>query len=128
MGNTISTSYQINGSRFFTAKVSITGDGSGEATAVDIIDVANLTGLPTKFKIRNIAWQFNEFNAKLYWDASSDVLALALNQYEGDIDFFEKTGAPLINDAGSGVTGKLQLTTVGLGSGDAGTIFIRGYH
>ena len=128
MANTITTSYKINGSRNFTAIVSIIGDGSGEASAVDIIDVANLTGTPTKFKIRNIAWQFNTFDAKLYWDATADVLAVALNQYEGDLDFYECCGTPLINNAGAGVTGKLQLTTVGLGSGDAGTIIIRGYH
>jgi hypothetical protein len=128
VANSVTTTYPLNGSRNFTAKIDIVGDGTGEATAVDVIDVANLTGTPTKFKIKRITWQFNEFNAKLYWDASTDVLATALNQYEGDIDFFDSAGVPLINNAGSGVTGKLQLTTVGLGSGDAGTIYIHGYH
>lgn len=128
MANSITVTYLINGSRYFTAKVDFVCDSTAELSAVDVIDPSALTGKPTKFKIRNISWQLSDFFVKLLWDATSDVPALTLNQYEGDIDFFEETGAPLVNNAGSGVTGKLQLTTKGLASTSGGTIIIRGYH
>lgn len=127
MANAIVTTFPINGSRNFVARIDITCDTAAEFSAADIIDVANLTGLPKKFKIKGIAWQFTDFYAKLMWDATADVQAVALNQYEGDIDFF-CTGAPLLNNAGAGVTGKLQITTKGVTATSAGTIIIYGYH
>ena len=60
--STVSTRYLINGSRDFVIKVDVVG-GDAEFTAEKIIDVADLTGAPTKFKIRNISWQFAEFTA-----------------------------------------------------------------
>jgi len=126
MANTITTTYQINGSRIFSAKVDISGDGSGEAAAVDIITPAGLTGTPSKFKITEIQWSLPGFVAELVWDATSDVLAIALDG-NGGIKFSE-TGQHLINNAGAGVTGKLQLTTIGLVAGEKGTIFIKGIH
>lgn len=125
--STVSTRYLINGSRDFVIKVDVVG-GDAEFTAEKIIDVADLTGAPTKFKIRNISWQFAEFTATLLWDATTDKQAFVLNQYEGDIDFFESTGVPIVNDAGTGVSGNLLMTTKGLAAGDTGTIIIRGYH
>ncbi len=125
--STVSTKYLINGSRDFVIKVDVVG-GDAEFTAEKIIDVADLTGTPTKFKIRNISWQFAEFTATLLWDATTDKQAFVLNQYEGDIDFFESTGVPIVNDAGTGVSGNLLMTTKGLAAGDTGTIIIRGYH
>ena len=128
MANTITTSYPLNGSRFFTAKIDIVCDTAAELTAQTIIDVANITGTPADFKIRNISWQLSDFSARLLWDATTDVTALALNQYEGDLEFFEKTGAPLINNSGAGKTGKLLITTKGITTSSTGTIIIRGYH
>lgn len=128
MANSVTVTYLINGSRNFTAKIDFICDSTAELTAVETIVPASLTGVPTKFKIRNVSWQLSDFYAKLLWDASTDVPAMTLNQYEGDVDFFEETGAPLVNNAGSGISGKLLLTTVGLKSGSSGTIIIRGYH
>lgn len=127
MANAIVTTFPINGSRNFVARIDITCDTAAEFSAADIIDVANLTGLPNKFKIKGITWQLTDFYAKLMWDATADVQAVALSQYEGDMDFFS-TGAPLLNNAGAGVTGKLQITTKGVTATSAGTIIIYGYH
>lgn len=127
MANTITTTYPINGSRNFVARIDILCDTAAEFAAADVIDVANLTGLPKKFKIKGITWQLTDFYAKLLWDATADVLAVALSQYEGEMNFFEN-GAPLINNAGAGVTGKLQITTKGITTTSAGTIIIYGYH
>jgi hypothetical protein len=120
----------MNGTRNFTAKVDIVADGSGDETGAVIIDPANLTGTPSKFKISEISWQLATFTAVLIWDADTDKYAFALTDYgDGHINFLKQCDAPLINDAGTGVTGKLLLVTSGLGvSGDRGTIIIKGYH
>ena len=128
MANTVTTTYLLNGSRYFTAKIDIVCDTAAELASVDIIDVASLTGKPTKFKIKNISWQLSNFYANLNWDATTDVQAVVLNQYEGELDFFKKTEVPIVNNAGAGVTGKLQIVTKGIAIGSTGTIIIRGYH
>lgn len=127
MAPSITTTYLVNGSKCFSARVDIVGDGTGELTGATVIDVANLTGTPSKFKIKKIVWHFNAFSAQLLWDADADVQAYELNaSVDGHVDFM-KTGAPLVNNAGTGVTGKLLLTTTSLAS-TKGSILIEGYH
>lgn len=128
MASSVATTYLLNGSRDFVIKIDITGDTDSELSKSKIIDVADLTGLPVSFKIRNISWQFADFTATLYWDATTDVQAFTLNQYEGDIDFYESCGVPLVNNAGTGKTGNLLLSTYGLSINDTGSLIIRGYH
>lgn len=128
MANTVTTTYPINGSRCFVAKIDIVGDTAAELSAVTAIDPANLTGVPGTFKISKVAWQFSEFSASLWWDATADTLAFALNQYEGEMDFKDFSGIPIVNNAGDGKTGKLLISTAGFGAGDRGTIIITGYH
>lgn len=128
MANSITTTYQLNGSRYFTAKVDILGDGSGEASAVAILDPANITGTPTDFKIRAIQWNTDgTFVSQLLWDATTDVHAFELGNFDGGIRFAD-TGQHLVNNSGAGKTGKLLLTTVGLASGSRGTIIFEGQH
>lgn len=127
MANTLTIQYPVNGSRYFSCKVDIVGDGSGEISATTLIDpTVSLTGKPTKFKIRAIQWDLVGFDAQLLWDATTDVHAFELPQgINGGIRFAD-TGAHLCNNAGSGVTGKLLITTVGLSSTGKGTIVIEG--
>lgn len=128
MAATITTTYQVNGSRKFRAVVQITGDAAGDAIAVDVINVANLApgpdGVPTEFKIESVDWEFTGFTGALLWDGTPDVLAVALPQYDGSIGFLQ----PLKNSAGAGKTGKLHITTDGLGAAKWGTIIIQGRH
>lgn len=128
MASSAETTYLMNGSRDFVIKIDITGALDSELSKLKIIDVADLTGAPSKFKIRNISWQFADFTATLYWDATTDTQAFVLNQYEGDIDFYESCGVPLVNNAGAGVTGNLLISTYGLSANDTGSLIIRGYH
>lgn len=128
MASSVATTYLLNGSRDFVIKIDITGDTDSELSSSKIIDVADLTGAPSSFKIRNISWQFADFTATLYWDATTDAQAFTLNQYEGDIDFYESCGVPLVNNAGTGKTGNLLISTHGLSTNDTGSIIIRGYH
>ena len=54
---------------------------------------------------------------KIFFDASTDVLAWQLNaDYAETLDFSEFNGIP--NNAGSGITGDIMFTTVGHSSGD----------
>lgn len=127
MANTLTITYPMKGSRLFTARIDIVGDGSGEISATTIIDpVADLPGAPTKFKIRAIQWDTVGFDSQLLWDASTDVHAFELPQGVSGGHRFSDTGSHLINNAGSGVTGKLLITTSGLGAAGKGTIFIEG--
>lgn len=127
MANTITTTYKINGSRNFVALIEVQGDGSGDESGTVIIDPASLTGTPSKFKIKKVNWDLDGFSAALFWEASTPTLALGMPTYGDEMDFFEM-GAPLTNNAGAGVTGKLTITTKGLTASGAGTIIINGYH
>lgn len=128
MANTITATYQVNGSNKFTAKIDIVGDGSGQETAAAIITCAALTGTPATFKIRAIQWDLVGFSAELLWDATTDVHAFSLPQdVPGGIRFSD-TGAHLVNNAGTGITGTLNLATTGLNAAGRGTIIIEGQH
>lgn len=127
MANTISTTYPVNGSRNFVAKIEITGDGTGDEANTIVINLASLTGTPSTFKIKKVNWDLHGFGAALKWAATAPVLALALPTYGDEMDFFEQ-GAPLINNAGAGVTGNLTIDTFGLDASGRGTIVINGYH
>jgi hypothetical protein len=117
----------MNGSRNMVAVIEITGDGSGDESGTKVIDITALTGSPATFKIKSVNWDLDGFSASLKWDATVPILALALPTYGDEMDFFEM-GAPLVNNAGAGVTGSLLLDTVGLGASGRGTIVINGYH
>lgn len=127
MANTLTITYPVKGSKLFSARIDIVGDGSGEISATTLIDPAtDLPGAPSKIKIRAIQWDLVGFDAELLWDATTDVHAFELPRgINGGIRFAD-TGAHLINNAGTGVTGKLLITTSGLTATGKGTILIEG--
>lgn len=128
MANTITTTYQLNGSRYFTAKIDIIGDGSGQETGTAVIACSALTGTPVDFKIRAIQWDLVGFDAQLLWDATTDVQCINLPQGIAGAQRYADTGQHLVNNAGTGKTGSLLLTTSGLGASGRGTIIIEGQH
>ena len=104
-------------------------DGSGES-AVTKIDVSALAVDPmtgaacTKVSIQKIYYSTIGMGVKIFFDASSDVFAWQLNaDFSDTLDFTDFTGIP--NNAGSGVTGDIQFTTVGHSSGDVYNIVIQ---
>ena len=138
MATVITTTFLLNGSKDFTAVIQIDGTtAAGEVTAQPVIDpkaiiagvqaAAGLSGLPNTFKIDRIDWSLTGFAAQLSWDATIPVLAAAISQYGTTLEFRE-AGHPLTNNAGTGITGKLTLTTKGLAAGMWGTIIIKGFH
>ena len=103
MANTLTISFPMKGTKLFTARIDIVGDGSGEISATTLIDPSvDIPGAPAKFKIRAIQWDLVGFDAELLWDATTDVHAFELPQgINGGIRFSD-TGAHLINNAGTG--------------------------
>ena len=128
MANSIVTTYQLNGSRVFTAKIDIVGDASGEETVAELIDIADLTNDPASFKIRAIQWALEGFSAQLLWEATTDDHAFSLPAGSDGLRFND-TGTHLVNPLSTGYTGKLLMATTGLSSvGSRGTIIIEGQH
>jgi hypothetical protein len=90
-------------------------DGNGES-AVTKVDVSALTPACERVSIKKIHWVTNGMGANLLWDATSDVLAFPVPNSAGMygcIDFTMFPPGKLSNNAGTGITGDIQLTTVG---------------
>jgi len=104
-------------------------DGSGES-AVAKIDVSALAVDPvtgaacTKVSIQKIYYSTIGMGVKIFFNASTNVLAWQLNADWADtLDFSDFTGIP--NNAGSGVNGDILFTTVGHSSGDVYNIVMQ---
>lgn len=100
-------------------------DGTGEA-AVTKVDASSLVGggTTTRYAVEKIAWSTVGMGFNLLWDATADVVFFTTgnNDSQGEIDFTKGGTGPsaaLTNNAGAGVTGDIQLTTVGHTLGDA---------
>ena len=122
------TSQTINdGDKHAVMKFTNVSDGTGES-AVTKVDVSALAasadGLTcTGVSIEKIWWQCTGMKVSILFDATSDVLAIQLGENQsGHHDYSILGGIP--NNAGSGVTGDLQFTTVGHSSGDTYTIIL----
>ena len=110
-----------DGQRIAILKFTNASDGTGES-AVKKVDVsalsANSAGLScSRVTINRIWWQCTGMSVKIDFDASTNVLAIGLSEdSNGYHDYSDFSGIP--NNAGSGVTGDLDFTTVGHTNGD----------
>lgn len=94
-------------------------DGTGE-TKVLKVDVSALNGAPAEVAITKVVFSTYGMAVKLYWDATTDTLALALpSDHCGEMDFGRQG---IRNSAGSGKTGDILLSTIGHSAGDAYSI------
>lgn len=119
MPNTITEKIILNGSRLLVLEYQISGDGSGEETATQLVDVSDFAC--SRVAIRKFVANLDGFAANLLWDATTDVQALAIPEGASGVDFAQ-VGGPLRNNAGSGITGDIMITTIGLGAGNNGTL------
>jgi hypothetical protein len=90
-------------------------DGTGES-AVNKVDVSALTPAVARVSIRKIHYITNGMGANLLWDADTDVLAFPVPNTAGlygCMDFTQFAPGKLSNNAGTGITGDVLLTTVG---------------
>ena len=128
MADAVASQTIQDGPRKAIFKFTNVADGTGES-AVKKIDVSALTADPmtgaacTKVTIEKIWYSTIGMGVKIFFDASTDVLAWQLNaDYADEIDFSEFNGIP--NNAGTGVTGDIMFTTVAHSDGDVYTICI----
>ena len=121
MADAVTSQTIQDGQRIAILKFTNASDGTGES-AVKKVDVsalsANSAGLScSRVTINRIWWQCTGMSVKIEFDASANVLAIGLSEdSNGYHDYSDFSGIP--NNAGSGITGDLDITTVGHGSGD----------
>ncbi len=121
MADAVTSQTIQDGERKAVLKFTNASDGSGES-AVKKVDVSALAANSagdtcTGVAINKIWWQCTGMSVKIEFDATSNVLAIGLSEdSNGYHDYSNFSGIP--NNAGSGVTGDLDFTTVGAGSGD----------
>jgi len=129
MADAVATQTIQDGGKTAIFRFTNVSDGSGES-AVTKIDVSGLSSDPmtgaacSGATIQKIYYSTIGMGVKIFFDASSDILAWQLNADWADtIDFTDFTGIP--NNAGSGKTGDVQFTTVGHSSGDVYNIVMQ---
>jgi hypothetical protein len=122
MANDIVTRVLHDGERNVVLHIAITGDGSGEETATELVDVSALGLSPAEVKLHAITGDLTGFSLTLEWDATANEVAWEVPVGHSFMDF-EHTGG-VINNAGDGKTGDIDFTTVGLGDGDVGTLLL----
>lgn len=111
-----------DGARNLVVKIQLVGDGT-DVTALQLIDASAYSnpvpGVGASLKLTKVSWQLDNFTATLLWDATTDVEFLTMEGVD-ERDYSDIGG--LINNAGTGITGDIMLTTVGNAAGEDGTI------
>ncbi len=119
MANTVAKQVILNGANNYVIKVTVSGDGSGELANQLLLNTTGDCG--TTDKIMKIDANFTGFSGTVKWDATTSVIA---TQIVGDkdvhLDWWRIGG--LVNNAGSGKTGDVVMSTVGLDAGTVGEI------
>lgn len=118
MADLVTTQTLVSGTRNLVVKLTSTSDGTGES-AVKKVDASDNGA--SVLTIEKIHYSVAGMVARLLWDATTDVTIVDL-QGDGCLDCRGFGG--LINNAGTGVTGDIMLTTVGHTSGDSYSIIL----
>ena len=127
MADAVTSQTIQDGERNLVMKFTNVSDGTGES-AVKKVDVSALATNSkgqtcTKVKIQRIYWATVGMSVKLDFDATSNVLLVGLPADSTGDEYYDSfTGIP--NNAGSGVTGDIDLTTTGHSSGDSYMIIL----
>jgi hypothetical protein len=120
MADAVTSQTLIDGVKNVVMKFTNLSDGTGES-AVLKVDVSALSGAPTRVRVKRIHYTVTGMVATLLWDATTDVRILDLSG-DGCFDFTEFGG--LSNNAGTGVTGDILLTTTGHTANDNYSIIL----
>ena len=127
MADTVTSQTIQDGKRIAILKFTNVSDGTGES-AVKKVDVsalqANNSGdACTSVSVARIYWATRGMGVNLEFDASTNVLLTGLPADSTGDEYYDLfTGIP--NNAGSGVTGDIDFTTVGHSSGDTYSIIL----
>ena len=115
------------GAKNILVKLTNISDGSGES-AVAKVDVSALASNSagkacSSVSISRIYWACRGMGVDIEFDATTNVLAIPLPADSTGDEYYDLfTGIP--NNAGSGVTGDIDFTTVGHSNGDAYSIIL----
>ena len=127
MADVVTSQTIQDGQKTAILKFTNASDGSGEA-AVKKVDVsalnANRAGEAcTSVSVSRIYWATRGMGVNLEFDASTNVLLTGLPADSTGDEYYDLfSGIP--NNAGSGVTGDIDLTTVAHSSGDTYSIIL----
>jgi|TARA_R100001082_G_scaffold104643_1_gene76137 hypothetical protein len=127
MADAVTSQTIQDGEKTAIVKFTNVSDGTGES-AVKKVDVSALANNSagqacTSVSVSRIYWATVGMSVKLDFDATSNVLLVHLPADSTGDEYYDLfTGIP--NNAGSGVTGDIDLTTVGHSSGDAYMIIL----
>ena len=87
-----------------------------------LIDMSAYSNSPTLLRLDHLQAALTGFSVELLWDATTDVHAVNVPDFDVEQEYSEYGG--INNNAGVGVTGDVNFTTVGLGAGDTGTMVL----
>ena len=122
MANVVKTYEYNDGDRIAVVHLTNASDGTAE-TAVTKVDVSTLFNGPESVKISQIWYSTVGMSVNLLWDATADELVWTIPaDSEGHLDF--RCFGGINNKAGAGVTGDINLTTVGHSAGDTYSIIL----
>jgi hypothetical protein len=123
LADTVTSATLLDGPRILVRSFTNQSDGTGES-AVKKVDASDfLATATTGFSIRKVYYATQGMAVKVLWDADTDVLAWTIPpDASGEIDFSDIGG--LKNNAGTGVTGDINFTTVGHTTGDSYNIVL----
>ena len=127
MADAVTSQTIQDGEKTAIMKFTNVSDGTGES-AVKKVDVSALTTNSagescTSVSVARIYWATRGMGVNLEFDATSNVLLTGLpSDSTGDEYYDLFTGIP--NNAGSGVTGDIDFTTVRHSSGDTYSIIL----
>ena len=125
MADAVTSQTIIDGERNCVMKFTNVSDGTGES-AVAKVDVSalasNSAGVAcSEVRVMRVSHAVVGMSVQLFLDATSNVLLMELAESSnGHMDFKDFGGLP--NNAGSGKTGDILLTTKGHSSGDTYSI------
>ena len=127
MADTVTSQTIQDGEKVAVLKFTNESDGTGESS-VKKVDVSALTTNSagescTSVSISRIYWATRGMAVDIEFDATTNVIAIPLPADSTGDEYYDIfTGIP--NNAGSGVTGDIDFTTVGHSSGDAYSIIL----
>ena len=128
MADTVTSQTIADGDKIAILKFTNVSDGTGES-AVKKVDVsalaANSQGAAcTGVKVAKIWWACRGMGVNIEFDASTNVLITGLPADSTGDEYYDDRFSGIPNNAGSGVTGDIDFTTVGHSSCDAYSIIL----
>ena len=127
MADAVTSQTIQDGQKTAILKFTNVSDGSGEAAVIKV-DVSALNAhrageACTSVSVPRIYWATRGMGVNLEFDASTNVLLTGLPADSTGDEYYDLfSGIP--NNAGSGVTGEIDLTTVAHSSGDTYSIIL----